>query len=153
MNRPLFPPPASFPLIHPLDAVIRPRLTLRRLLNIENKNVQKIPCGLCVCVVLCVCPSALVQKSPNVTVCIPDERAQKPEIFPGIPLPCLLRFSYFPRGRSGAFSNPCCSDTGERRLLRFPFLPLPALCSGAQSRVQGFFPVRSPPPGKRLTRC
>lgn len=119
-NRSLFPPPASSPLIHPLDAVIRPKLTLRRLLNIANKNVQKIPCGLCacVCVVLCSVVRVPIRACANISKrhslhSIPDERAQTAEIFPGIPLPCLPRSSHSPRGRSGASSNPRCSDRGE----------------------------------------
>lgn len=48
---------------------------------------KKIPCGLCV--FFCVCPSVLVQNLKT-AVYIPNERAEKSEIFPGIPLPSLL---------------------------------------------------------------
>lgn len=119
-------------------AIIRPRLTLQWVLNIKNKNVQKkSPAGY-VCVCICCVSIRACAKSPNVTVCNPNKRAEESEIFPGIPSSCLLCFST-PRGRSGAFSNRRCSyrsDTYQRRLpLFFRSQPSP------ESRAQGFLPV------------
>lgn len=82
-------PSFLFPLpLHscPPYAVITPRLTLQWLLNIKNKNVPKED------PLWVVCPSVLV-RNLQTSVYIPNKRAEKSGIFPGIPLPSLLGFS------------------------------------------------------------
>lgn len=91
-------------------------------------------CLLCVSIRACA-------KSPNVTVCNPDKRAEKSEIFPGIPLPAL--FTSTPKEVGLGLSLPSAAAIEAMQMCyNFSFLlSLRVLFPGERSRAQGFLPV------------
>lgn len=81
-------------------------------------------------------------KSPNVTVCIPDKRAEKSEIFPGIPLPRPRCFSTPKEVGLGLSQTAAAAKEAIQICCDFPsLLWLPAFFSGEQSRAPGFLPI------------